>query len=306
MSIIKDIKVTIAAMLITGAVSAQKAQPIKLYPNGVPNSIPAPADYVEKSGKGWLTMVSQPTLTPFFPEKGKATGAAIIVIPGGGYAGLAINHEGYDVAQKFADAGVTTFVLKYRLPDDRISPNRTIAPLQDAERAMQLLRERAAEWKIDTHKIGIIGFSAGGHLASTLGTHYAQEEIANKAHISLRPDFMVLLYPVITMDSLTHRGSRENLIGKTPTRELIDLYSNEKQVNVNTPPAFLVHAQDDKAVPVQNSLMFYTALTQAGVKAELHLYPAGGHGFGLNNKTTPDQWFDRCLNWMTANGWLAK
>lgn len=286
--------------------TAQKAQPINLYSNGVPNSKPAPKEYVETYKSNWVTMVTQPTLTPFLPAKGKANGAAIIIIPGGGYAGEAIDHEGYEVAQKFASAGITAFVLKYRLPDDRIMPNRAIGPLQDAQRAMQIVRERASEWKVNPHKIGIIGFSAGGHLASTLGTHYAQVEIENKANTSLRPDFMVLMYPVITMDTLTHQGSKENLIGKTASKEQVDLYSNEKQVNVNTPPAFLVHAEDDTVVPVQNSIMFYEAMLKNKAKVEMHLYQAGGHGFGLNNKTTLDQWFERCVNWMSANGWLSK
>ncbi|WP_158825234.1 alpha/beta hydrolase [Mucilaginibacter lacusdianchii] len=301
------IKLAALAMLFAGVTSyAQKLQPINLYSKNVPNSKPAPADYIEKNGNGWITKVTQPSLTPFLPEKGKANGVAIIVIPGGAYAGLAINHEGYDVAQKFADAGITAFVLKYRLPDDRVMDDRSIGPLQDAQRAIQLVRQHAAEWNINPGKVGIIGFSAGGHLASTLGTHYVKAVIDNKEGVNLRPDFMALIYPVITMGELTHSGSKENLIGKTATPEQVNLYSNEKQVTSNTPPAFLVHTQDDKTVPVLNSVLFYEALTKAGVKAELHLYQAGGHGFGLNNKTTTDQWFERCINWMAANGWLSK
>jgi acetyl esterase/lipase len=290
-------------MLFAGMSYAQ--QPINLYPSGVPNSKAAPANYIEKNDKGWMTNVTQPTLTPYFPEKGKANGTAIIVIPGGAYAGLAVNHEGADVAKKFAQAGVAAFVLKYRLPSDAIMSDRSIGPLQDAQRAMQLVRERAAEWKLDVNKIGIIGFSAGGHLASTLGTHYSKAVIDNKANTNLRPDFMVLMYPVITMGQLTHGGSKENLIGKNASAEQVELYSNEKQVTANTPTTFLVHAQDDDVVPVQNSLIFYEAMLKAGAKAEMHLYQAGGHGFGLNNKTTQDQWFERCVNWMAANGWLT-
>jgi acetyl esterase/lipase len=271
-----------------------------LYPGKVPNSKTAPADYVERNNNGSITKVTQPTLTIFLPDNNKSNGTAIIVIPFGGYSGLAFNHEGVDVAKKFADAGVAAFLLKYRLPSDLIMEDRSIGPLQDAQRAIQIIRERAGEWKIDTSKIGVIGFSAGGHLASTFGTHYKKALIDNKSNVSLRPSFMALIYPVITMGELTHGGSKRNLIGQDATADQVNLYSNEKQVDANTPPAFLVHAQDDKVVPIQNSLMMYEAITKAG-KAEMHLYQAGGHGFGMNNKTTPDQWFDHCINWLKAN-----
>jgi acetyl esterase/lipase len=297
----KGVTLTITAFLFTFLSFAQSAQPILLYPDGVPNSKPAPVDYVEKNDKGWVTRVTVSSLTPFFPAKNQATKTAVIVIPGGGYAGIAINHEGIEIAKKFAAAGITAFVLKYRLPSDLIMTDRSIGPLQDAQRAIQVLRERASEWNLDTNKIGIIGFSAGGHLASTLGTHYQKALINNPSNISLRPSFMALIYPVITMEEYTHMGSKQNLIGQTAAQEQIKLYSNEKQVNSNTPTTFLLHAQDDAVVPVKNSLSFYEAITKSGGKAEMHLYQAGGHGFGLNNKTTPDQWFDRCINWLKAN-----
>ncbi|QJD96716.1 alpha/beta hydrolase [Mucilaginibacter robiniae] len=285
---------------------AQNNQAIPLYPNGVPGSKTAPATYAEKTENDRVSMVTSPSLTPFFPAKDKANGTAVIICPGGGYSRLAIEHEGYAVARKFNEIGVTAFVLKYRLPSDVIMADKSVGPLQDAQRAIQLVRQRATEWQLNPGKIGIVGFSAGGHLASTAGTHFNKAVIDNASNISVRPDFMVLLYPVITFGEFAHKGSRENLIGKTPTTEQVDLYSNEKQVSTQTPPAFLVQAQDDKTVPVQNSLLFYEALTKAGVKAEMHIYPAGGHGFGLNNATTKDQWFERCTNWMLANGWLAK
>jgi acetyl esterase/lipase len=297
----KGICLFITALLLAFLSIAQSAQPILLYPGGVPNSKLAPVDYVENNNNGWVTKVSVPTLTPFLPEQGKATGTTVIVIPGGGYAGLAINHEGIDIAKKFAAAGITAFLLKYRLPSDLVMADRSIGPLQDAQRAIQMVRERAEEWKINPNKVGIIGFSAGGHLASTLGTHYEKALIDSKANVSLRPDFMALIYPVITMGEFTHQGSKQNLIGASAVQEQIVLYSNEKQVNRNTPPTFLLHAQDDQVVPVKNSLMIYEAIVKAGGKAEMHLYQAGGHGFGLNNKTTPDQWFDRCMNWLKAN-----
>jgi acetyl esterase/lipase len=299
----KGFSLLIAAILFAAISFGQTGQPILLY-DKVPNSKTAPADYVERNNNGSITKVTHPTLTVFLPDNNKNTGTAIIVIPGGGYSGLAFNHEGIDVAKKFADQGVAAFLLKYRLPSDLIMEDRSIGPLQDAQRAIQIIRERAGEWKIDTSKIGVIGFSAGGHLASTFGTHYNKALIDNKSNISLRPSFMALIYPVITMGELTHGGSKRNLIGQNAPAEMVNSYSNEKQVDANTPPAFLVHAQDDKVVPVQNSLMMYEAITKAGGKAEMHLYQAGGHGFGMNNKTTPDQWFDHCINWLKANQFL--
>ncbi|OCX52232.1 1,4-beta-xylanase [Mucilaginibacter sp. PPCGB 2223] len=297
---------TIALMsLFSISLFAQDAPPIKLYPNGVPNSKPAPADYVEKIVNGSGSMVTDPTITPYFPEKGKANGTAIIVCPGGGYAHLSMIKEGADVAKKFAEIGVTAFVLKYRLPSDQIMVDKTIGPLQDAQRAIQIVRERAAEWGIDPAKIGIIGFSAGGHLASTAGTHFDKAVIDNPKNTSLRPDFMILMYPVITFGDLAHKGSRDNLVGKDAPADKIDLYSNQKQVTANTPTTMLVQAEDDRTVPVQNSLMFYDALLNNHIKAELLIYPAGGHGFGLNNKTTKDQWFNAAANWLDSNGLLG-
>ena len=295
------LRLIVNILLFSVIASAQNLSPVKLYPDGSPNSKPAPADYLEKNGNGWITQVVEPTLTPFLPQKGKESGAAIIVIPGGAYAGLAFNHEGADVARKFAESGITAFLLKYRLPDDRIMQNRSIGPIQDAQRALQIVRSRASEWNLDTNKIGVIGFSAGGHLASTLGTHYNQSFIDNKSNISLRPSFMMLIYPVISMGEYTHEGSKQNLIGKDAKQEQTDSFSNEKQVKADTPPVFLVHAQDDKVVPVQNSLMIYQQVLKQGGKTEMLLYQAGGHGFGLYNKAEKDQWFDRCLAWLEVN-----
>jgi acetyl esterase/lipase len=170
--------------------------------------------------------------------------------------------------------------------------------------AILTVRKHAAEWHIDPSKIGIMGFSAGGHLASTEGTHFDRPVIDNKDSISLRPDFMMLLYPVITFGKYTHTGSKENLIGKTPDAAQVDLYSNEKQVTANTPPTFLVQAEDDKVVPVQNSLLFYEALLMHNVKAELHLFQEGGHGFGMNNKKNKGKWFEWGAAWLEENGFL--
>jgi acetyl esterase/lipase len=301
--------ITCILMLITSVIftyAQEKATP--LYPNGIPNAKPTPASYIEKNDKSnndeWVTMVSTPTLIPFIPEKGTANGTAILIFPGGGYGGLSMDKEGYRVAKEFNKIGVTAFVVKYRLPSDDIMVDKTIGPLQDAQQAVYMVRKHAAEWSIKPSQIGIIGFSAGGHLASTEGTHFDKPVIEDKENISVRPDFMVLLYPVITFGPLAHVGSRENLIGKTPSETQIQLYSNEKQVTTNTPPTFLVHAEDDNAVPVQNTLMFYDALLKAKVKAEMHIFQAGGHGFGLNNPQSKDKWFDWCKNWLDENGLL--
>jgi len=282
---------------------AQQTQ-IPLYPNGVPNSKPTPAAYVEKNDKEWVTFVSIPTITPYLPAKGTANGTAIVIFPGGSYAGLSMENEGSSVAKAFNKFGVTAFVVKYRLPSDDIMLDKTIGPLQDAQQAVLMVRQHAAEWGIKADKIGIIGFSAGGHLASTEGTHFDKLVIDDKENISVRPDFMVLLYPVITFGPTAHVGSRENLIGKNPSAELLELYSNEKQITANTPPTFLAHAGDDDVVPVQNSLMFYNALLASKVKAEMHIFEAGGHGFGLNNPKSKDKWIDWCKNWLDENGFL--
>jgi len=290
-------------MLLSTTLFAQQKE-IPLYPNGVPNSKPTPATYVEKTDVAnnyWITDVSIPAVTPYFPEKGKATGTAILIFPGGSYAGLASNHEGRQVAQEFNKIGVTAFVVKYRLPSDLIMVDKTIGPLQDAQRAIQMVREHAAEWGIDPHKVGIIGFSAGGHLASTLDTHYSKAVIDNPKNTSLRPDFAMLIYPVISFGPVAHVGSRENLIGKNPSQQLLDLYSNEKQITADTPPTFLVHATDDDAVPVENSILFYQGLAKNKVRTELHTFQGGGHGFGLINPKSPEHWFDWAAAWLKGN-----
>ena len=282
------------------------AQEKPLYPNGAPNAKPTPPTYKETFDKksSWASHVSMPTINTYLPAKGTANGTAIIIFPGGGYAGLAMGHEGKAIAEEFNKIGVTAFVVKYRLPSDSIMVDKTIGPLQDAQMAVLTVRKNAAQWGVKPDKIGIIGFSAGGHLASTEGTHFDKVVIDNKENISVRPDFMMLIYPVISFGPQAHVGSRENLIGKTPTQDLIDLYSNEKQVTANTPPSFLVHAGDDDVVPVQNSLMFYDSLLKNKVKAEMHIFQAGGHGFGLYNSKSKDKWFDWAKNWLDENGFL--
>ncbi len=288
---------------------ATAQQVLPLYEGSIPNSRPVKDEEkseVREAAKILvISQVTRPTLTVWLPPKGKANGSAIVVCPGGGYGIIAGGHEGIDIAKRLNAAGITAFVLKYRLPSDLSMIDKEYGPIQDAQRAIQLAREHAGQWMVDPARIGIMGFSAGGHLASTAGTHFSRAYIPNPNGTSLRPDFMVLLYPVISFsDSIGHIGSRDNLLGKNPSPEKIQAYSNELQVTAQTPPTFLVHAGDDDGVKVQNSLWFYDALQRHGVPAELHIYPRGGHGFGLHNPTTPDQWFDRMVNWMTGSGWI--
>jgi len=293
-------------MGITGFNFLKAQQVMDLYPGKIPGAKTIPAAYKEiqslNNGKvTGLSKVFQPTLAVYQPVKGKSNGTAVIICPGGGYSHLAIGHEGEEVALTFAKIGVTAFVLKYRLPEDSIMEDKSFAPLQDAEQAIYTVRKNAAKWGVDPAKVGIMGFSAGGHLASTLAVHYMDSKIANPEKISLRPDFAVLIYPVISFLSSPHVGSMHNLIGKNGSQAQKEYFSNEMGVNANTPPSFLVHANDDDAVPVENSILFNQALVKNKVQVETHLYQAGGHGFGLHNKTTADEWFARLENWMKSN-----
>lgn len=288
---------------------AQAQQESPLYPNGVPNAKQVPntqKSVVDNNGVLRISEVSVPTLTVYPANADKANGTAVIICPGGGYAILAASHEGSDVASVFNKMGVTAFVLKYRLPNDNAQIDKTIAPLQDAQQAIRSVRKDAIKYGINPNKIGIMGFSAGGHLASTAGTHFEKQVGEVSSEISARPDFMILGYPVITFKDFGHAGSRINLVGKTADQSLIDEYSNELHITKDTPPTFLVHAGDDTAVPVKNSLVFYEGLQKNGVLAELVIYPKGGHGFGMNNKTTKEKWMDNVKNWMDSLGLLTK
>ena len=300
--------------LLTANILATCAQSnnmeITLYPdNKIPNSIPGPDEEKSETSDNILRIsnISRPTLTIFLPDATKANGAAVVICPGGGYGIVAAGHEGYDVAKKFNKMGVAAFVLKYRMPNKKNQYDPSIAPLQDAQQAIITVRKNAAKWNVNPQQIGIMGFSAGGHLASTAGTHFNKILVANPNNISARPDFMLLIYPVISADiAITHAGSYKNLLGENPSKEQLYLYSNEKQVTDKTPPAFLVHASDDNGVSPNNSIVFYQALIKNKVPAELHIYEKGGHGFGMYNKTTKEEWMDRAKNWMESNGWLKK
>jgi len=235
--------------------------------------------------------VQVPQIEVYLPNKRSVTGQAVIICPGGGYSILAYDWEGTDVAKLLNAHGIAAIVLKYRLPDSLSSTSPDQVPLMDAKQAMRIVREKAASWNINPNKIGIMGFSAGGHLASTLSTHFEEET---------KPNFSILIYPVISMDkSIAHMGSRNNLIGKQPSEEMAKLYSNELQVTANTPPTFLIHATDDQSVPVENSLLYYEALRKNKVPTEMHIYPAGGHGFGLaNGNRSLESWPVLLIEWM--------
>lgn len=282
--------------LVAVPVAAQEAGPTTrptelLWPQGTPGAVGnADAD--------------KPTLTVYLPPVEKANGTAVVICPGGGYGHLAVDHEGREIAEWLNAMGVAGFILRYRIAPRYHHP----APLQDAQRAMRMVRARAKEWKIDPARIGIIGFSAGGHLASTAGTHFDDgKPSANDPveRVSCRPDFLILCYPVISLGEHRHDGSRRNLLGENPEPALVESLSNEKQVTSKTPPTFLFHTTDDPVVPVENSVLFYLALRKAGVPAEMHLYAHGRHGVGLARQ---DQvlrsWPGRCEDWMRGHGWL--
>jgi acetyl esterase/lipase len=260
-----------------------------LYPDTIPGSTVK------------LSKVDEPTLTLYLPIKENATGTAVLVIPGGAYGGLAFEEEGIVIAKAFAEKGIAAFVLKYRLPKKETMRDRSFGPLMDAQQAIKMIRSNGVNWNVNPTKVGVIGYSAGGHLASTLGTHFSKNYIPNKANINLRPDFMILVYPVISMnDQLTHMGSKINLLGMVPCREKVALFSNELQVSNETPPTYLTHCGDDFIVNVNNSIVFYQALQKNKVDAELHLFPKGNHGF--TQRLPVNEWLEPMLEFMKREG----
>lgn len=246
----------------------------------------------------------KPTFQVYFPEVKKRTGTSIIIFPGGAYAFLAYKEEGIEIAQAFAQKGITAIVVKYRLPNNQTMLDKSVGPLMDAQQAIKRVRENALEWMIDPNKIGIIGYSAGGHLASTLGTHFMKSYIPNPKNVSLRPDFMILVYPVISMqDNLTHVGSKISLLGMEPSKKVTDLFSNELQVSRETPPTYLTHTGDDDLVSVNNSIVFYQALQKKGLDAELHLLPKGNHGF--TQRLPVNEWMNPMLDFLKREGFYT-
>lgn len=292
--------------VLSSAMSNSNPLLLPLWEGTPPNAQPAgqSEERVQEGAILWVRHVQAPGIEVRLPARGNATGQAVVVCPGGGYGGLAYDWEGTDFAGWLNSQGIAAIILRYRLPvDGEVAHQKWLCPLLDAQRAIRLTRAHAAEWGINPGKVGILGFSAGGHLASTAGTHFDAGD-ANAAdpvdRLSSRPDFMVLVYPVISMAAgITHAGSRQNLLGDSPSDELVRRYSNELQVTADTPPTFLVHAGDDGAVPVKNSLLFYEALLAHKVPAELHLYPSGGHGFSFAlGKGHLQDWTRVCARWL--------
>ena len=265
-------------LLICNIMYAQQPIILNVWPNGAPNT-----NEMNRQEENGPLYVAEPTLE-IYPAS-HPNGLSIVACPGGGYGHLAMDHEGRDMAAWFNNQGITYAVLTYRMPN-----GHNDVPLSDAQQAIRLMREHAAEWKIT--KVGIMGSSAGGHLATTAATHFTDA--------ATRPDFQILFYPVVTMDpSYTHMGSHNALLGKQPDKATEDLFSNEKQVTPQTPPAFLLHSSDDKAVPVANSVNYYLALVKNGVPASLHTYPVGGHGWGYRESFPyKRQWTGELEQWL--------
>jgi len=280
-----------------------RMQSFPLYGDGaIPNSKPGP-DEETGTNTGWVQKVSRPRIEVYLPAKVKATGAGVLVFPGGGYAGLTYESEGAQQAAFFIDHGIAAFVVKYRLPSDQTMVDKSIGPLQDAQQAIRFVRQHAREWNVDPARVGVIGFSAGGHVATTLATHFNKAYIDNPDQVNLRPDFLIAAYPVISMDAaITHMDSRKALLGTNPSDDLVRMFSNELQVTSETPPTLLLHASDDRLVDVDNTIRFYEALRHAGVPVEAHLFEKGQHGFFLMPR---DRWQGVILEWLDSNGWLC-
>lgn len=305
---IRALIITIIISIIPFLITNAQQKTMNIWPGGIPGLV-LNDSYVEKStaGEGYITRfekTTNPMLYIFLPPRDKATGTAVLICPGGGYGALAFGHEGNAIASWLNDNGIAGIILKYRLPSDLIMKDKSVGPLQDAQEAMRIIRRNAAIWNIDPGKVGVIGFSAGGHLASTLSTHYAEKVYDVTDTVSARPDFSLLIYPVITMDaSFTHAGSRRNLIGENPSDDAIKHFSNELQVNEQTPPAFMVHSADDQTVPVKNSIVYYEQLVKYKIPSELHIFQKGGHGYGLGgSRDTQSAWPGLCINWLKASG----
>jgi acetyl esterase/lipase len=251
--------------------------------------------------------VQVPDIAVFLPAKRNATRQAVIICPGGGYRILAYDWEGTDMARWLNSKGIAAIVLKYRLPSAATNPEAHKIPLMDVQRAMRLVRYHASEWNIDPSKVGVMGFSAGGHLASTLSVRYDHGNLQSPdpvERLSCRPVFSILVYPVISADPVIgHQGSFRALLGENPSQDMLDYYSNEKHITADTPPAILIHSGDDKGVPVQNSIRYYEGLLKNNVPAQMHIYPFGGHGYGLAlDKGYLSTWTDRVVDWLKEMG----
>tara|TARA_R110002049_G_scaffold69554_2_gene180160 strand:+ start:12385 stop:13308 length:924 start_codon:yes stop_codon:yes gene_type:complete len=296
--------ITFVIISMAGSINAQNEE-VVLWNADIPGAI-ASETYIESYDKSLdqVRNVKIPTLKIFVPDN--PNGTAMIICPGGGYALLAIKRSGYDVAKWLNKLGITAFVLKYRLPNDEIMEDKSIGPLQDAQKSLRYVRQNAEKWKLNPNKIGVIGFSAGGHLASTLATHYKDITYKTNDTTSAKPDFTVLVYPVISMDdNTTHKGSRNRLLGSKPSKKMIAKFSNQLQVDSFTSPTFIAHATDDKDVTIKNSIAYYLALKENNVPAELHAFQNGKHAFFLGRENTTSQyWTSQCKNWLLLNNYI--
>ncbi|MFA6403441.1 MAG: alpha/beta hydrolase-fold protein [Salinivirgaceae bacterium] len=307
----KNVFVLAGVIMIATSVFSQ-SKVIDLWNGNVPGSIPNPNYKQIIDSAYWIKIryIATPTIQVYPAPADKNTGAAVVVCPGGGYYGISFVGEGIEIAKWLNSLGISAIVLHYRLPDDAIMENKSIAPLQDGQEAIRMVRRNAKEWGIDPHKIGIMGFSAGGHLASTVSTHFNEKVYEPIDSTSARPDFSLLIYSVISMDtSITHKGSRENLIGKNPSPEMEKHFSNALQVTNATPPAFMIHSIDDGTVPVENSIEYALAMKKHNVPCELHIYERGGHGYGLtigHLKNTESTWPEACRKWLESRGYIGE
>ncbi len=303
----KRLTLTFYVIIALVRYNSSTAQEIDLWENEIPFSIDNP-NFIEETttrenGIVIVSKVKKPTLRLYLNTNTTNPAPAMIICPGGAYVINAIDHEGYKVAEWLNSVGIKAFVLKYRLPEDTIMTNKSMVPLTDAQQAIRIVRSRSVEWNIDPDKIGIMGFSAGGHLASTVSTHFEIDAGNIGDPTSLRPDFSVLVYPVISMEKYGHSYSKTRLIGDDPTPDQMEFFNNHKWVDENTPPTFLVHSSDDEGVPVENSIRYFRMLEENNVPAALHIFSTGGHGYGLRNEKGPESdWKTLLVDWMIQMG----
>lgn len=295
-------------LFILTSLLSSKSYAQQIFPLWEKGKIP---NYQKSNGKEevpdrdiiFIKNIQEPTIEVLLPSKKSANGMAVIICPGGGYGGVSYDWEGTDVGKWLNSRGIAAFVLKYRMPQAESVVTSYKAPIQDAQRAIRFIRANAAKYNVDVNKVGVMGFSAGGHLASTLATHFETSyysPIDDMDTLSTRPDFAMLIYPVISMkNGVTHKGSQMNLLGKNASEELILQFSNELRVTEKTPVSFLIHSENDNAVPIENSILFYQALVKNKVPATMHFYPKGGHGYGLgkSNPEAPD-WSAVAQEWL--------
>jgi acetyl esterase/lipase len=310
MNVMRGASTALLIVMMATVAEAAEPPPAPLYAGDIPNAIQAAdEESLRDPAEPWpfYQNISRPTIQAYKPAKQDPKRTAVIIFPGGGYRGVSILKEGYNVARAFNEMGVTAFVVKYRTPGDRHMKDKRTGPLQDAQQAIASVRRDAAKWNVDPARIGVMGFSAGGHLAATTGTQFKSPVLSQWRSADVRPDFLMLIYPVITfVDPAVHAGSRKMLLGESPTQADMQRFSPQLMVTDDTPPTFLMHAADDETVPVANSIRFFEALQARKIPAQLMIFPAGGHGFGLNNATTDDRWIERCRQWLQSQGWISK